>query len=138
MIATRRVLQLVPSFGGGGAETQLAYLCAGLVQRDWHVDVLHLTGGPKLEHFRSSGAAIHTVPVRGNYDPSILWRLRQAIRDLLLCDAKTSPGGIVLDRRFWRRFIAKSTRACSARVAQECRERVEFVLGQVDLSEAKE
>ena len=82
MIATRRVLQLVPSFGGGGAETQLAYLCAGLVQRDWHVDVLHLTGGPQLEHFRLSGAAIHTLPVRGHYDPSILWRLWRAIRDL--------------------------------------------------------
>lgn len=64
--------------------------------------------------------------------------VRQAIRDLLLCDAKTSRGGIVLDRRFWRRFVAKSTRACSVKVAQECRERVEFVLGQVDLSEALE
>jgi glycosyltransferase involved in cell wall biosynthesis len=82
MTETRRILQLVPSFGGGGAETQLAYLCAGLVQRDWCVDVLHLTGGPNLDRVRSSGAAIHTVPVRGNYDPSILWQLRRIIRDL--------------------------------------------------------
>jgi glycosyltransferase involved in cell wall biosynthesis len=82
MTGKRRVLQLVPSFGGGGAETQLAYLCAGLVQRGWCVDVLHFAGGPNLERFQSSGAAIHTVRVRGNYDPAILWRLRRAIRDL--------------------------------------------------------
>jgi glycosyltransferase involved in cell wall biosynthesis len=82
MTEKRKVLQLVPSFGGGGAETQLAYLCAGLVQRDWRVDVLHFVGGPTRERFQSSGAAIHTVPVRGNYDPAILWRLRRVIRDL--------------------------------------------------------
>ena len=82
MTATRRVLQLVPSLGGGGAETQLAYLCAELVQRNWRVDVLHLAGGPNSERFRSSGAAIHTLPSRGNYDPSILWKLRREIRDL--------------------------------------------------------
>jgi glycosyltransferase involved in cell wall biosynthesis len=78
----RKILQLVPSFAGGGAETQLAYLCAGLVQRDWLVEVLHLAGGPNTERFHSSGATIHTVPTRGNYDPSIFWRLRRTIRDL--------------------------------------------------------
>ncbi len=62
--------------------------------------------------------------------------IRQAIRDLLLRDAKSCRGGIVLDRRFWRRLVARSTRTCSADLAQECRQRIEFVLGQVDLSEA--
>jgi len=62
--------------------------------------------------------------------------IRQAIRDLLLRDAKSCRGGIVLDRRFWRRFVARSTRTCSADLAQECRRRIEFVLGQVDLSKA--
>ncbi|MCP4895694.1 MAG: hypothetical protein GY906_01865 [bacterium] len=61
--------------------------------------------------------------------------IRQAIRDLLLRDAKSCRGGIVLDRRFWRRLVARSTRTCPVDLARECRQRVEFVLGQVDLSE---
>ncbi len=82
MPATRRILQLIPSFGGGGAEAQLAYLSAGLMRRGWQVDLLHLTGGPNLERALSSGAAIHTIRARGNYDPSILWKLQRLIRRL--------------------------------------------------------
>ena len=61
--------------------------------------------------------------------------IRQMVRDLLLRDVKPSQGGLVLGRRFWRRFVARSQRPCSVEVAEECRQRVEFVLGQVDLSE---
>lgn len=61
--------------------------------------------------------------------------VRQTIRWLLLRGSKVSQNGIVLDRRFWRTFVARSTRPCSAEVAEECRERIELVLGQVDLSE---
>jgi glycosyltransferase involved in cell wall biosynthesis len=82
MTAAHKILQLVPSFGGGGAETQLAYLSAGLVRRGWHVDVLNMTAGPNLERFRSSGAVIHTISTHGNYDPMIPWKLRQAMRRL--------------------------------------------------------
>ncbi len=64
--------------------------------------------------------------------------IRQTIRDLLLRGAKPSLGGLVLDRRFWRAFVAKSQRRCSAEVAEECLQRVEFVLGQADLSEEVE
>jgi hypothetical protein len=61
--------------------------------------------------------------------------IRQVLRDLLLHDAKPCRGGLVLDGRFWRKFVARSLRACSVEVAEECRQRVEFVLGQVELSE---
>ena len=64
--------------------------------------------------------------------------VRQTIRGLLLRGSKVSQNGIVLDRRFWRTFVARSTRPCSAEVAEECRQRIEFVLGQVDLSEEVE
>ncbi|MBN1910982.1 MAG: hypothetical protein JW818_14650, partial [Pirellulales bacterium] len=60
--------------------------------------------------------------------------VRQTIRELLLRGSKVSQNGIVLDRRFWRTFVARSTRPCSAEVADECRQRIEFVLGLVDLS----
>lgn len=64
--------------------------------------------------------------------------VRQTIRWLLLRGSKVSQNGIVLDRRFWRTFAARSIRPCSAEVAEECRQRIEFVLGQVDLSEEVE
>jgi hypothetical protein len=61
--------------------------------------------------------------------------IRQTIRDLLLCDAKVSNGGIVLSRRFWRRFAEKGSRPVAAGLVAECQQRIDFVLGQVDLSE---
>lgn len=64
--------------------------------------------------------------------------IRQIIRGLLLRDAKPCQGGLVLGGRFWRRFVARSQRPCSVEVAEECGQRVAFVLGQVDLSEAVE
>jgi len=64
--------------------------------------------------------------------------IRQTIRDLLLREAQVSEGGIVLSQRFWRRFAEKGRRPLSAGVTMECRQRIEFVLGQVDLSEVVE
>lgn len=64
--------------------------------------------------------------------------VRRTIGDLLLRGSKVSQNGLVLDRRFWRTFAARSTRPCSAEVAEECRQRIDFVLGQVDLSEELE
>jgi hypothetical protein len=64
--------------------------------------------------------------------------VRQASRDLLLRGSKVSQNGLVLDRRFWRTFANRSTRPCSAEVAEECRQWIDFVLGQVDLSEEVE
>jgi hypothetical protein len=64
--------------------------------------------------------------------------VRQTVGDLLLRGSKVSQNGLVLDRRFWRTFAARSTRPCSAEVAEECRQRIDFVLGQVDLSEELE
>ena len=45
--------------------------------------------------------------------------VRQTIRWLLLRGSKVSRNGIVLDRRFWRTFAARSARPCSAEVADE-------------------
>jgi hypothetical protein len=62
--------------------------------------------------------------------------IRQTIRDLLLSDANRCGDGITLNRNFWRRFAEKGRRPLSAVVQSECRERIEFVLGEIDLSEA--
>lgn len=61
--------------------------------------------------------------------------IRQTIRELLFCRVKVSEGGVVLDRRFWRQFVVKGARPLSPVLATECRERIDFVLGQVDLTE---
>ena len=47
-----RVLHLIPTLAEGGAERQLGYLGAELVQRGWLVDVALLRGGPNLERLR--------------------------------------------------------------------------------------
>jgi hypothetical protein len=61
--------------------------------------------------------------------------IRQTIAVLLLRDAKQCGEGITLDGGFWRRVAAKGERPLAAAIQAECQRRIEFVLGQVDLSE---
>lgn len=76
---SRRVLHAISSMGGGGAERQLTYLARGLRESGWEVDVALLSGGTNLERLESSGARIHCIRAKGNYDPSILFRLGKLI-----------------------------------------------------------
>ena len=57
--------------------------------------------------------------------------IRQTIGELLLRDAARSEGGLVLNRKFWRHVAEKGARSLSAELLAECRQRIEFVLGQV-------
>ncbi len=59
---------------------------------------------------------------------------RQIIRDLLLRDAEPCDGGISLNRSFWRSVVRKGQRSLSTTLQAECQERIEFVLGEVDLA----
>jgi hypothetical protein len=61
--------------------------------------------------------------------------IRQTIAVLLLRDAKRCGEGITLDRNFWRRVAEKGQRPLSAAIQAECQQRIDFILGQVDLSE---
>jgi hypothetical protein len=61
--------------------------------------------------------------------------IRQTIAALLLREAKRSDGGVTLNRNFWRRTAEKGKRLPSRPLADECQRRIDFVLGQVDLSE---
>jgi glycosyltransferase involved in cell wall biosynthesis len=65
---------------GGGAERQLTYLANEFVRCGWDVHVALLHGGPNLPRLDASGAVIHRVPARTNYDPRILFRLVKIIR----------------------------------------------------------
>ena len=75
----RRILHCIPGMGGGGAERQLAYLSRELVRLGWDVHVALVSGGPNMERLKQSGAAIHQLEARSNYDPGILFRLARTI-----------------------------------------------------------
>jgi glycosyltransferase involved in cell wall biosynthesis len=65
--------------GGGGAERQLAYLAGELTRFGWDVHVALVSGGPNLERLRASGATVHRLRARGNYDPRILLQLVRTV-----------------------------------------------------------
>ena len=65
---------------GGGAERQLAYLAAALSRLGLHVHVAIRRGGHNLERLESSGATIHRLGGRHDYDPRVLCQLTRLIR----------------------------------------------------------
>jgi glycosyltransferase involved in cell wall biosynthesis len=75
-----RLLHCIPSMAGGGAERQLTYLAAPLIAsgHDVHIALVH--GGTYFEALRASGAQIHQVGSKGNYDPRLSLRLLKLIR----------------------------------------------------------
>lgn len=75
-----RVLHLIPSLGGGGAERQLAYLAGGLRRRDCDVHVGILRDGPNLERVLAAGATVHRIHAASNYDPLLVPRIVRLIR----------------------------------------------------------
>lgn len=76
------ILHLIPNMAGGGAERQLSYLCEGLQKRGWDLHVALLSGGVNYRRLLESGATIHVIKARGNYDPLILFRLQRLTRSL--------------------------------------------------------
>lgn len=77
-----RVLHCIPSMNGGGAERQLSYLAGEFTKIGWEVHVALLRGGPNMARLKTSGAIIHTLAARSNYDPRIFWQLRQVVRSV--------------------------------------------------------
>jgi glycosyltransferase involved in cell wall biosynthesis len=65
--------------GGGGSERQLAYLAGELPRLGWDVHVALVGKGPNFDRLRRSGATLHMLETRGNYDPRILLQLIRTI-----------------------------------------------------------
>jgi len=80
VVRKMRILHCIPSLGGGGAERQVTYIADALVREAWEVHVAYLQSGANLERLRRSGAILHPIKSRGNYDPAIFWRLVGTIR----------------------------------------------------------
>ncbi len=77
-----RIFHLIPTFGGGGAERQLAYLAQGLGELGCDVHAGSVTGGVNLPRFEAAGATAHPIAANGNYDPLLLPRVARLIRSL--------------------------------------------------------
>jgi glycosyltransferase involved in cell wall biosynthesis len=80
-----RVLHLIWSAGGGGAERQLAYLAAGQHELGIDVHIGLLRGGINLPRLEASGATLHWMTSRGNYDPRLVARAAR-----LICNVRPS------------------------------------------------
>ena len=79
-----RVLQVIPTLDGHGAEKQFALLCAGLAAKpDWDVHAVALTrGGPHAAALAAAGVPPTVLHKRLKFDPVALVRLRALIRRL--------------------------------------------------------
>jgi glycosyltransferase involved in cell wall biosynthesis len=77
-----RVLHLIPSLVGGGAESQLALLAPALDRLgvDTHVGYVH--PGVNLARLENSPVKLHRIPCRTNNDPFLVPRTVRLIRTL--------------------------------------------------------
>ena len=66
--------------GGGGAERALSQLAGPLALAGCDVHVALLRGGAHEERLSGSGATIHRIDVRGNYDPRLIWAIDRIVR----------------------------------------------------------
>lgn len=74
-----RVLHLIPSMGGGGAERELSLLAKPLASAcELHVALI--AEGPNFARLSESGATVHRIGVASNYDPRLVTNLRSIVR----------------------------------------------------------
>lgn len=82
--ARRRLLLLITSLNLGGAETQMARLATGLVERGWEVTVVSMV---PVRHFeaelRAAGVDLRSLGVApGRPDPRLVTRLAVVLREV--------------------------------------------------------
>ncbi len=75
-----RVLHLIPSLAGGGAERQVSYLVRGLHELGCDVHLGIFRGGVNLPRVEVSGATLHWIREDSRYDPFLVPRTIRAIR----------------------------------------------------------
>lgn len=82
-MATKRILQIIPTLERSGAEKQLALLAAGLPKSDFETHVCALTrGGPLENDLRTANVPVTILDKRWKADPAAYWRLKRFIQDL--------------------------------------------------------
>ena len=78
---TIRLSLVIPTMDRGGAEKQLVLLAEHLPRPEFDVSVILLTrDGPRGDRLRRLGVPVISIGKRFKFDPTALWRLREAFR----------------------------------------------------------
>jgi glycosyltransferase involved in cell wall biosynthesis len=75
-----RVLHLVPTFTGGGAERQLGYLAAAMAEVGVDVHVAYLREGPNLKLLNDTSVTLHQLQAGGSHDFRLPWMIHRLVR----------------------------------------------------------
>lgn len=75
-----RVLHLIPTLGGGGAERQLALLSQAQCKEGLDVEIGYFRPGRYLSDLRESPVRMWQIRALGNYDPLALVRIVRLVR----------------------------------------------------------
>lgn len=77
-----RILHLISSLSGGGAEQQLQYLAPELARHGQEVHVAYLYPGLLETAEEIQGVQLHRIQASNNYDPRILFQVLRLIRHI--------------------------------------------------------
>lgn len=76
-----RILHLIPTLSGGGAERQLALMAGQHAAMGIKVAVIYHGDGPNLRLLQNSSVMLFPLLLRSNHDPKALWSIVQIIRN---------------------------------------------------------
>lgn len=74
-----RVLHLIPTMGGGGAERQISLLAPALASSGIEVHIACAKFGSNYDPETLKGVSVHRIEHRGNYDPIMAYRIYRLI-----------------------------------------------------------
>jgi glycosyltransferase involved in cell wall biosynthesis len=75
-----RILHLIPTLSGGGAERQLALLAREHAETGVASAIIYHGEGPNLEFLRGSKVDLFPLSIRNNHDPMAFWAIIRIIR----------------------------------------------------------
>lgn len=78
----RKVCFLIPGFSDGGAQVQCIRLLNELQTRDIDVSLIHFYDGTHFGTLRTDNVRVIKMPVRSNYDPRNILKLRTVLKEL--------------------------------------------------------
>ena len=75
-----RILHLIPSLSGGGAERQLSYLAPAMARMGHDVHLAYLYDGPQPPAYQQEQLTLHRLAAYNNHDPGIFLRILRLLR----------------------------------------------------------
>lgn len=75
-----RILHLIPTLSGGGAERQLALMAREHASQGVDVSIIYHGDGPNMAYLKKSEVELVQLNIRNNHDPMALWSIIQFIR----------------------------------------------------------